>query len=516
MVALTRALPRSVPKGKAESSREVVEKAPQQVANAVRELGRGTLAGTAFHLAGLLFVEVCLPNADRLPRTAVILVFVAFLLLRFGGFYLTAADRGSIRQRMAILAIGAIGANVVWGVRTVAVQLHTGASEQSNLISVIILGLATGALTAFAQTLWLQRAALCALFLPVVIVGCLGLTPGALVVLHALFLAYMLTQGTVLHRKYWESVHATESLRCHAVAAQLAAVAAEATTVRLRTEIAHSAKMEVELRQAQKLEAIGRLAAGIAHEINTPIQFIRDSCQFLSEGVNQLNDGVNDYRQIVRELADGGLAPADALAGSVRIDEEHDLSYLRDNLSGSAVLALDGLQRIADIVAATKDFAYPHQKEKVVTDINKAIESTLIISNSHTRYVALVVCELGQLPEVRCHRGELNQVILNLIVNAAHAIGDVVKDTGNRGTITIKTWAETDRVRFSISDTGTGMTPEVLEKIYEPFFTTKPVGMGTGQGLAIARSAIVDTHGGTIDVSSEVGVGTTFTISLPI
>jgi signal transduction histidine kinase len=300
------------------------------------------------------------------------------------------------------------------------------------------------------------------------------------------------------------------------VAAQFAAIAAEETTLRLRTEIAHSSKMEVELRQAQKLEAIGRLAAGIAHEINTPIQFISDSCQFLSEGVGQLNDGVDDYRRIVRELADGRLGPADALVGSARIDDERDLLFLRDNLSGSADLALGGLQRIADIVAATKDFAYPRQKEKVATDINKAIENTLIISNSHTRYVAVVACELGQLPEIQCHRGELNQVILNLIVNAAHAIGDVVKDTGSRGVITIKTWAEPDWVRFSISDTGTGMTPDVLEKIYEPFFTTKPVGMGTGQGLAISRSAIVDKHGGTIDVISEVGVGTTFTISLPI
>ena len=311
-------------------------------------------------------------------------------------------------------------------------------------------------------------------------------------------------------------MNATESLRCHAVAAQLAAVAAEETTLRLRTEIAHSAKMEVELRQAQKLEAIGRLAAGIAHQINTPVQFISDSCRFLSEGVEQLNDGLDDYRRIVRDIADGRLAPEDALAGSTGIDVARDLQFLRDDLSGSAVLALDGLQRIADIVAATKAFAYPHQKEKVPTDVNKAIESTLIISNSHTRYVAVVVCELGELPKIPCHRGELNQVILNLIVNATHAIGDVVKDTGSRGVITIKTWSEPDRVRLSIGDTGTGMTADVLEKIYEPFFTTKPVGMGTGQGLAITRSAIVDKHGGTIDVISKVGVGTTFTIGLPI
>ncbi|MEP6860841.1 MAG: ATP-binding protein [Deltaproteobacteria bacterium] len=497
------------------ASTEEERKTPQQVVAAVRDLARGTLPGTAFHVAGLLFVEVGMPNADHLPRAAVILVFLFFVVLRLVGFWLTTADRGTLAQRVNILAIGAIGANLVWGVRTVAVQLHTGASEQSNVISVIILGLATGALTAFAQTLWVQRGALSALFVPVIVAGCTGHVPAALAVLHALFYAYTLTQGTAAHRRYWDSVHATESLRCNAVAAQLAAITAEDTTLRLRDEIARSVKIEVELRQAQKLEAIGRLAAGIAHEINTPVQFISDSCRFLGEGVQQLNDGVDDYRRIVRELADGQIGPADALAGSVRIDDERDLAFLRDHLSASTVLALDGLKRIADIVAATKEFAYPHQKEKVPTDVNSAIQSTLIIANSQTRYVADITCELGPLPTVPCHRGELNQVILNLVVNAAHAIGDVVKNTGSRGVIKIKTWAEPHRVRISISDTGTGMTPEVLEKIYEPFFTTKPVGTGTGQGLAISRSAIVDKHGGTIEVQSELGVGTTFTISLP-
>jgi len=519
MATLTPALPTVLPGAKGERAVEISdepEKTPQQIVAAVRDLARGTLPGTAFHLAGLLFVEVGMPNADRLPRTAVILIFLYFVLLRIVGFYLSVANLGTLAQRVNIIAIGSIGANLVWGVRTVAVQIHTGASEQSNVISVIILGLATGALTAFAQSLWIQRGALSALFVPVVVAGCTGHVPAALAILHALFYAYTLTQGTAAHRRYWASVHATESLRSNAVAAQLAAIAAEDTTSRLRDEIARSAKIEVELRQAQKLEAIGRLAAGIAHEINTPVQFISDSCRFLGEGVQQLNDGVDDYRRLVRELADGQIAAPEALAGSARIDEERDLSYLRENLSTSTTLALDGLKRIADIVAATKEFAYPHQKEKLPTDVNTAIETTLTIANSQTRYVADIVCELGCLPKIPCHRGELNQVILNLVVNAAHAIGDVVKNTGRRGVIKIKTWAEPERVRISISDTGTGMTPAVLERIYEPFFTTKPVGTGTGQGLAICRSAIVDKHGGTIDVETELGVGTTFTISLPI
>ncbi len=487
-----------------------------QIANAVREIGRGTSLGTVFHLAGLAFVELYMPNADQLPRAAVIPVFLCFLLLRFLGFYMTLRERGSVELRLRVLAAGALGANLVWGLRVVGVQLHTGGSQEANVMAVIILGLATGALTAFAPSLWLQRAALAVLFVPLVVVGCAGIGPGALAVLYALFFLYMLAQGTAAHRKYWVSVHAAKALSDHAEAAELAAIAAAESNLQLRTEIAHSAKMEIELRQAQKLEAIGRLAAGIAHEINTPLQFIGDSCSFLIEGIEQLTGAMEDYRHTFDHLADGKLATAAALVQIAGIDERRDVTYLREQLASSALLAQDGLHRISKIVVATKEFAYPHRKEKVLADINKAIASTLIISNSETRYVADVAAELGELPPLLCHPGELNQVILNLIVNAAHAIGDVVKTTGGRGVIRIKTWAAADRVRISVADTGTGMPAEILDKIFEPFFTTKPVGSGTGQGLAICRSAIVDKHGGTIGVSSELGVGTTFTISLPI
>jgi len=147
--------------------------------------------------------------------------------------------------------------------------------------------------------------------------------------------------------------------------------------------------------------------------------------------------------------------------------------------------------------------------------VNKAIENTLIISSNETKHVADIETELGQLPPVMCHGGELNQVILNIIVNAAHAIRDVVNDIGARGVIRIKTWADHGWVRIAISDTGTGIPAEILDKIFEPFFTTKPVGMGTGKAWRSARSAVVDKHGGTLDVTSQVGVGTTFTISLP-
>jgi two-component system NtrC family sensor kinase len=355
------------------------------------------------------------------------------------------------------------------------------------------------------------------LILPTVLVGLVEhnlSTP--LVLLQALCFAYMYAQGGVAHRSYWKSVHSAEQLRCHAESAQLAAVAADATSFRLRSEIAHSAKMELELRQAQKLEAIGRLAAGIAHEINTPLQYIGDSCRFMREGIEQFTAAFDEHQRIITELAAGKLAVAEALGATAQLVEQRDLAYLRDNLSEALALALDGLGRVGKIVTATTQFAAPNVRQKTLASVNTAIESMLLIANNQTHTVADVKTELGELPSILCHPGELGQVFLHLLINAAHAIREVVQDTGARGIIRIKTWAEPGWIRISIHDTGTGICTEHLEKIYEPFFTTKPVGMGTGQGLAIARSVIVGKHHGTIDVRSQVGAGSTFTIGLPI
>jgi signal transduction histidine kinase len=170
---------------------------------------------------------------------------------------------------------------------------------------------------------------------------------------------------------------------------------------------------------------------------------------------------------------------------------------------------------VSKIVAATKDYAQP-QRDKAHADLNKAIENTIVLSNNETRYVADVETELGPLPPVLCHVGEISQAMLSMIINAAYAIREAVKDTSERGKIRIKTWVDPGWARIAISDTGTGIPADILDKIYEPFFTTKPVGAGSGQGLAAARSAIVNKHGGTIDVRSELGRGTTFTISLPL
>jgi signal transduction histidine kinase len=288
------------------------------------------------------------------------------------------------------------------------------------------------------------------------------------------------------------------------------------TKEKLVVEMEERARMELELRQASKLESVGRLASGVAHEINTPIQFVSDSCHFMRDVARDIDTVIQGYRQIVAELQAGTITAEQAGARAAEIEETSDVGYVLENLPLAVTRSIEGLDRVAAIVRAMKEFAYPERKEKAQADINRAIMTTLMVSANEYKYVADVTTELGELPTVTCHVGELNQVVLNIVVNAAHAIQDLCDKTGVRGHITIRTWTSGPDVLISIADTGKGMPPEVMEKIFDPFFTTKEVGKGTGQGLTIAHSVIVDKHGGKLTVDSEVGRGTTFTISLPV
>ena len=280
---------------------------------------------------------------------------------------------------------------------------------------------------------------------------------------------------------------------------------------RVRAE-AQRLAMEVELRHAQKLEAVGRLAAGIAHEINTPVQFITDSCVFLSDGIESLKAGLTDYRALVEDLALERIAREAAAARVEALEAAHDLAFMRAQLTEAAALSLAGLARVTKIVRATKEFAAADSGEKSPANLNAALESTLMICRHELDGVAEVVTDLGDIPLVSCVGGELNQVFLNLIINAA----DAISENHQPGTISIKTWSLGDGwVKISISDTGGGIPKANLDKIFEPFFTTKAVGKGTGQGLAIARSIVVGRHGGQLEVASQPGQGTTFTIALP-
>ena len=274
-------------------------------------------------------------------------------------------------------------------------------------------------------------------------------------------------------------------------------------------------QLEIDLRHAQKLEAVGGLAAGIAHEINTPIQFVGDNTQFLQEAFTDLAKLFLKYHQICETAADGGSEPG-LLEELIETEKAADLDFLTDEIPKALAQSLDGISRVATIVRAMKEFAHPSCNEKAATDLNQALQSTLIVARNEIKYVAEVETEFEELPLVECNAGDINQVFLNLLVNAAHAIKDRGEVEGQKGMIGIRTRREGDQVVISIKDSGCGIPENIRGKIFEPFFTTKEVGRGTGQGLAIARSIVVERHGGSLTFDTEVGRGTTFHIRLPI
>lgn len=259
--------------------------------------------------------------------------------------------------------------------------------------------------------------------------------------------------------------------------------------------------------QSQKLEAIGQLAAGIAHEINTPLQFVGDNLHFLSEAAEALTATLDEYRQQIPE----------ELATSLReVEANLDVDYMTEHLKPAFAAALDGVQRVSVIVQAMKSFSHPGAKEKRPEDLNHAIETTITISTNVWKYVADIERDFAtDLPKVDCVIGEINQVLLNLITNAAHAIADVVGETGAKGRIGISTKLVEEQIEIRISDNGHGIPEGVRSRVFEPFFTTKAVGRGTGQGLPLAR-AIILQHRGTLTFETEEGKGTTFVIRIPV
>jgi two-component system NtrC family sensor kinase len=280
-------------------------------------------------------------------------------------------------------------------------------------------------------------------------------------------------------------------------------------------DITDRKQLEIELGQARKLEAVGQLAAGIAHEINTPAQYVGDNVHFLKETFAGHRQLIAKYQRAVDTL--GAAGGHEALINEIRETEnEIDLPYLDASVPGSIDCCLDGISRISTIVRAMKEFAHPGRRENAPADLNHALQNTLTIARNEYKYVADVTTELGELPLVLCHVGDLNQAFLNLIVNAAHAIGDVVGQGQTKGRIRIKTLREGDSVRIDIADTGSGIPESIRHRIFDPFFTTKAVGKGSGQGLAIARSIVVSKHHGSLTFASEAGKGTTFMIRLPI
>ena len=278
--------------------------------------------------------------------------------------------------------------------------------------------------------------------------------------------------------------------------------------------ITQTKALEVELRHAQKLESVGRLAAGVAHEINTPIQFIGDNIHFLQTAFRDLFALREGKTALLAEPVAAIAGLAEALA---ELDRRADVEYLAAEIPKAITQSLEGVTQVARIVHAMKQFSHPDiGNEQSSVDLNASIQSTLTVARNEIKHVADVETELGELPMILGYAGDLNQVLLNLLVNAAHAIGDVMEKTGERGRITVRTSVDGDHVVASIGDTGGGIPEAIRERVYDPFFTTKEVGKGTGQGLALARAIVVDKHHGELTFVSEIGVGTTFSVRLPV
>jgi signal transduction histidine kinase len=285
-------------------------------------------------------------------------------------------------------------------------------------------------------------------------------------------------------------------------------------TLRTRAE---NQLIHAQLLQAQKLESIGGLAAGIAHEINTPMQYVGDNTRFLQDAFGDITDVLRHYRRLLDAGRHGELTPEllEEIRHAVQAADPDDLV---EEIPTAIEQSMEGIQRVSAIVRAMKEFAHPPAAEKGPVDLNQAIRSTLTVARNEWKYVAEMVTDLDEtLPPVPCLSGDINQMVLNLVVNAAHAIGAAVaQGRMDKGTITVATRIHGQWVEIRVSDNGTGIPAAICSKVFDPFFTTKEVGRGTGQGLAIARSVVVDKHHGEIAFTTEEGRGTTFVVLLPL
>jgi signal transduction histidine kinase len=283
----------------------------------------------------------------------------------------------------------------------------------------------------------------------------------------------------------------------------------------LMIDVTEARRMVRELAQGQKLESVGRIAAGVAHEINTSVQFISDSVRFVRHALRDVPHALADYRA----LAAGALSGKDVTAAAKKAaetDEAADVDYFLKNAPDALDRALEGIGRMGSVVRSMTEFAHPDSRTKADIDLNRAIRTTLNMARNEYKSVAELETDFGDIPTVHCHAGDINQVVLNLVLNAAHAISDVVNGTSAKGCIAVRTRAIGGYVEISIRDTGDGIPEDVRGRIFEPFVTTKEVGRGTGQGLALSRGIVVDTLNGSLHFETETGKGTTFIIRLPV
>jgi signal transduction histidine kinase len=279
-------------------------------------------------------------------------------------------------------------------------------------------------------------------------------------------------------------------------------------------DVTERKRTQAELLANRHLALLGTLAAGVAHEINTPIQFVKDSVEFLRDASDDLF-GLLSALQALRGAAANGQPLAPLITAADTAEAAVDLPYLREQLPPAIDRCRDGLAQIAKIVRSLKDFAHPSSEQMAPVDLNRLLQNAITMTRSEYKFVATVETDLAELPPITCHAADITQVVLNILVNASHAVADAVRDTDAKGVIRVSSRYEPGIAIISISDTGTGIPEAARGRIFDPFFTTKGLGSGTGQGLSIAWSMIKERHGGQLTFETEDGKGTTFEIRIP-
>lgn len=270
---------------------------------------------------------------------------------------------------------------------------------------------------------------------------------------------------------------------------------------------------ESQMDEARRLEAIGALSAGIAHEVNTPIQFVGDNLDYLEEGLTNIWKSYQRYDALKEAVAKLGCCP-DEVAKVDEFNKSVNLKNLIEEIRAALGESRDGVKQVRDIVILMKEFAHPGTDERDEVDVNAIIKNVLAMCKNRCKNTADIEAKLDpDLPRVRCRKGQVQQVFLNLVINGIDAVDEAGK---GRGRIEIETRAEGDYVQIYMSDTGCGVPETLKQKIFDPFFTTKPVGKGTGQGLALAKDTIVKGHGGKLTLVEKDGFATTFLIQLPL